>query len=168
MDGSRTDSGKRLVRFDICAVGRLRAGPELDLFSDYVGRFDKTGRALGFGPLKLNEVDGKRNQGRKNESDQLERSAPVGTVLCALDERGKTLTSPEFASQVSRWQDHGRSGITFLIGGADGIAPGLVAKADLTLSFGKMVWPHMLARVMLAEQLYRVATIMANKPYHRI
>ena len=85
-----------------------------------------------------------------------------------LDERGKTLSSPELATQLAQWRDTGRQDAAFVIGGADGIGPGLRARADLAISFGRMVWPHMLVRVMLAEQLYRAATILAGSPYHRI
>ncbi|TMV53266.1 23S rRNA (pseudouridine(1915)-N(3))-methyltransferase RlmH, partial [Thioclava sp. BHET1] len=84
-----------------------------------------------------------------------------------LDERGKLLSSPDFADQMARWRDSGRQELAFVIGGADGIAPELRARADFSLSFGKMVWPHMLARVMLTEQIYRAATILAGSPYHR-
>jgi len=78
------------------------------------------------------------------------------------------VNSPEFARLLARWRDEGRTGAAFLIGGADGLAPDLVARADLRLSFGRMVWPHMLARAMLAEQLYRAASILAGSPYHRV
>jgi 23S rRNA (pseudouridine1915-N3)-methyltransferase len=89
-------------------------------------------------------------------------------VIVALDERGTVMTSPEFSDRLAGWRDAGRGDVTFVIGGADGIAPGLRAQADLALSFGKMVWPHMLARVMLSEQLYRAASILAGSPYHRV
>jgi 23S rRNA (pseudouridine1915-N3)-methyltransferase len=78
------------------------------------------------------------------------------------------MSSPEFAEQVARWRDGGRQDVAFVIGGADGMDAGLRAKADLSISFGAMVWPHMLVRVMLAEQLYRAATILGGGPYHRV
>ncbi|NNJ65820.1 MAG: 23S rRNA (pseudouridine(1915)-N(3))-methyltransferase RlmH, partial [Xanthomonadales bacterium] len=87
--------------------------------------------------------------------------------LIVLDERGRSLTSPQFAAQLADWRDQGRAEACIVIGGADGIAPDLRAKADFQLSFGKMVWPHMLVRVMLTEQLYRAASILAGTPYHR-
>ncbi|NNK77531.1 MAG: 23S rRNA (pseudouridine(1915)-N(3))-methyltransferase RlmH, partial [Litoreibacter sp.] len=87
--------------------------------------------------------------------------------ICTLDERGKVISSPEFSDLLIRWRDSGRSNVTFVIGGADGIAKSLREQADYSLSFGKMVWPHMLARVMLCEQLYRAASIAAKLPYHR-
>ena len=92
---------------------------------------------------------------------------PAGALLAVLDERGRVMTSPEFAAELARWRDAGRQDAAFVIGGADGIAPELRARAGFALSFGKMVWPHMLARAMLAEQLYRAASILSGSPYHR-
>ncbi|NNE88874.1 MAG: 23S rRNA (pseudouridine(1915)-N(3))-methyltransferase RlmH [Silicimonas sp.] len=153
------------MKLKIAAVGRLRAGPEADLVSDYLDRFEKTGRALGLGPVTLQEVDAKRG-GMAAESDLLKKAVSGCSPLCILDERGKMLSSPDFADLLGRWRDQGQTpGI--IIGGADGIDPGLRDKADVAVSFGKMVWPHMMVRVMLAEQLYRAASILAGAPYHR-
>ncbi|MEN9851277.1 MAG: hypothetical protein RL128_1440 [Pseudomonadota bacterium] len=151
----------------LCAVGRLRSGPERDLIADYTQRFDRTGRALSLGPLTEHEVEDKKNAGMAAEAELLARAVPAGAVLVTLDERGKLLTSPEFATQLARWRDAGRQDVAFVIGGADGIDPSLRAKADFSISFGQMVWPHMLVRVMLAEQLYRAANILSGGPYHR-
>ena len=147
-------------------MGRLRTGPEADLTDDYLDRFTKTGRGLGLGPVTTHEVD-TRKGGIATEAQGLTRAIGQANPVCILDERGKTLTSPEFANLLARWRDDGNSEAAFVIGGADGIAPGLRAKADASLSFGKMVWPHLLVRVMLAEQLYRAASILAGSPYHR-
>ncbi len=160
------------MRVHICAVGRLRAGPpERALIDDYLTRFDRTGRALGLGPVNVIEVEDKKGGGMAAEAALLDRAIPKGAVICALDERGgKVMSSPDFAAQLGRWRDDGRGGdLAFLIGGgADGIDPSLRGRADAKLSFGKMVWPHMLARVMLSEQLYRAASILAGSPYHRV
>lgn len=155
------------MKLKIAAVGRLRSGPEADLVSDYLDRFDKTGRALGLGPAMLQEVEAKKG-GMAAEGTLLERATAGCQPLCVLDERGKTLSSPAFAELLAKWRDEGRSEAAFVIGGADGIDPSLRAKADFSLSFGQMVWPHMLVRVMLAEQLYRAASILAGAPYHRV
>ena len=155
------------MRLRICAVGRLRAGAERDLVDDYLARVNRTGRTLGLGPLEISEIDDRKGGGMAGEAALLQRAIPAGNTVCALDERGKTVTSPEFARMLSRWRDQGSNGVSFLIGGADGLEPGLRAGADARLSLGKMVWPHMLARVMLCEQLYRAATILAGSPYHR-
>ncbi|MDP5219774.1 23S rRNA (pseudouridine(1915)-N(3))-methyltransferase RlmH [Ruegeria sp. 2205SS24-7] len=156
------------MRISVCAVGRLRAGPEKDLIDDYLARFDRTGRALGLGPARIIEVEDKKNAGMGAEDALLRKAIPKGGLICTLDERGRTLTSPEFAQRLGNWRDAGRQDVALVIGGADGIDPGLRAAADFSLSFGKMVWPHMLVRVMLAEQLYRAATILSGGPYHRV
>lgn len=156
------------MRLHLCAVGRLRTGPERDLVEDYLQRCDRTGRPLGLGPVSEHEVEDKRGGGMAAEAELLARAVPAGAVLVTLDERGKLLSSPEFAAQLASWRDGGRQDVAFLIGGADGIDPALRAKADLSISFGRMVWPHLLIRVMLAEQLYRAVTILAGSPYHRV
>jgi 23S rRNA (pseudouridine1915-N3)-methyltransferase len=155
------------MRVHICAVGRLRAGPERDLISDYTTRFDRSGRALGLGPLSIVEVEDKKGGGQAAQADLLRRALPRGALICAMDERGSVLTSPKFANKIAGWRDQGCSDLAFLIGGADGIDKSLRAEVDFKLSFGAMVWPHMLARVMLSEQLYRAASILAGAPYHR-
>ena len=156
------------MRIRICAVGRLRAGPEKSLIDDYLKRFDRSGRALGLGPAEVVEVDDRKNAGMGAEAALLRKSVPDGAVICTLDERGKLISSPDFAEKLAGWRDQGRGDLALVIGGADGIDPSLRAEADFSLSFGKMVWPHMLARVMLSEQLYRAATILAGSPYHRV
>lgn len=156
------------MRVHLCAVGRMRAGPERALVDDYTTRFDRSGRALGLGPLTEHEVEDKRGGGMEAEAELLVRAVPNGAVLVVMDERGKLLTSPDFAAQLGKWRDAGRQDVAFVIGGADGIAPGLRARADFAISFGQMVWPHMMVRAMLAEQLYRAATILGGGPYHRI
>ncbi len=155
------------MRVQICAVGRLRKGPERELYDDYLTRFDRTGRALALGPAQLIEVEDKKGGGMAAEAMLLRRAIPDGALICTLDERGKLMSSPGFAAQLGTWRDQGRQDLTFVIGGADGIDSDLQAQADASLSFGKMVWPHMLVRVMLAEQLYRAASILAGGPYHR-
>ena len=155
------------MRLHICAVGRLRAGPERELLDDYLTRFDRTGRALGLAPAAVHEVDDRKGGGMAAEARLLERAIPNGALIVALDERGRLLSSPEFANRLAGWRDQGQGHVAFFIGGADGIDPAMRARADFKLSFGQMVWPHMLARVMLSEQLYRAATILSGSPYHR-
>ena len=155
------------MRVHICAVGRLRAGPEKELIDDYLTRFDRTGRALGLGPARIIEVEDRKGGGMAAEAALLERALPTGALFCVLDERGKVETSPDFAHRLADWRDQGRGDLAFVIGGADGVDETLRARADHALSFGRMVWPHMLVRVMLAEQLYRAASILSGGPYHR-
>ena len=155
------------MRVTIAAVGRLRAGPEADLISDYLTRFDRTGRQLGLGPATIVAVEDRKGGGMAAEAALLRKALPDRAVLCCLDERGRVETSPQFSERLVRWRDDGVSDLCFVIGGADGINPALRADADFSISFGKMVWPHKLVRVMLAEQLYRAASIKTGAPYHR-
>ncbi len=155
------------MRVHIIAVGRLRAGPEKDLVDDYLTRFERSGRALGLGPVRVIEVEDRKGGGMQAEAELLGKAVPDGAVLAMLDERGRVESSPDFAQRLAGWRDQGRGDLALLIGGADGIDPTLRAAADHSISLGKMVWPHMLVRVMLAEQLYRAASIMAGSPYHR-
>jgi len=155
------------MRLRIVAVGRLKDGPERRLISEYLDRFGKTGRSLGLGPAEIVEVEDRKGVGSAAEARLLRRAVPEGAVLLALDERGTEMSSPEFAKRLAGWRDDGRRDLAVLIGGADGLDRALRSEADLVLSFGKMVWPHMLARVMVAEQLYRAATILSGSPYHR-
>lgn len=156
------------MRLHICAVGRLRAGPELVLIDDYLLRFERTGRALNLGPALVHEVEDRKGGGMQAEAGLLARALPDGATVCVLDERGRQIGSPDFAALLAGWRDGGLQDVAFVIGGADGLAPALRGRADASLSFGKMVWPHMLVRVMLAEQIYRAASILAGMPYHRI
>lgn len=156
------------MRLHVCAVGRLRTGPERMLTDDYMQRFNRSARPLGLGPLTEHEVEDRKGGGMAAEADLLARVLPAGAVIVALDERGQTLSSPELAQRIADWRDAGRQDLAFVIGGADGLAPALRDRADLALSFGRLVWPHMLVRVMLAEQIYRAATILSGSPYHRV
>lgn len=155
------------MKIHILAVGRLKAGPEKVLIDDYVARFDRVGRAHGLGPISVHEIDERKARTMADQGAALQAAIPQGAVICALDERGKAMTSPDFAAKLSGWAESGRRDAAFVIGGADGLARDLRDHSDMKMSFGVMVWPHMLVRVMLAEQLYRAATILAGSPYHR-
>ena len=155
------------MRIHICAVGRLRAGPERELLDDYLTRFDRTGRNFGLTIGNLHEVEDKKGGGKAAEARLLRRVIPQNAHLIALDERGKLLSSPDFSKSLASQRDQGCTDLAFVIGGADGLSPDILDAAAEKLSLGKMVWPHMLARVMLAEQLYRAASILAGLPYHR-
>lgn len=154
------------MRLWLCAVGRLRAGPERALVEDYAARLTRAGRPLSLGPLEVREVDA-RGGGAAAEGALLLRAAPDGAQLVALDERGRAMGSPDLARALAGWRDDGARDAAFLIGGADGHGPAVRDAAHLVLSFGPMVWPHALARAMLAEQLYRATSILAGSPYHR-
>lgn len=154
------------MKLHLICVGRLRKGPEKIMVDDYLDRFAKTGRALGLPPVTVSELDA-RGAGQEAEAALIDRALPAGAALIMLDERGAQLTSPDFAARIGAWRDQARD-VALVIGGADGLTPDLRARADLAISFGQMVWPHMLVRVMIAEQLYRAASILAGGPYHRV
>lgn len=156
------------MRLRIAAVGRLRAGPEAELIDDYRTRFDRSGRALSLGPLEITQVEDKKGSRQVVEAELLSAAIPEGAFVVALDERGRVTSSPDFAENLAQWRDAGHRDCVFIIGGADGLTKDLRGRANYTLSFGAMVWPHMLARVMLVEQLYRAATILGGGPYHRV
>lgn len=122
---------------------------------------------MGLGPVQVIEVEDKKGGGKAAEAALLKKALPEGCALVVLDERGKLVKSPEFARKMAGWRDAGQNGLALMIGGADGLDPSLVAQADFSLSLGQMVWPHMLVRVMISEQLYRAASILSNAPYHR-
>lgn len=101
------------------------------------------------------------------EAELLLEAVPAGSVLVALDGRGEDLTSEAFAARLGRWRDDGERAAAFAIGGPEGLGQAVLARAALKLALGRMTWPHMLVRVMLAEQIYRATTILAGHPYHR-
>ena len=147
----------------IAAIGRASRGPERDLYEHYAGRIRW--------PLVLRELEEKRKlpaeQLMRREGELLLAAVPQGAVVAALDGRGTVLDSEAFARRLARWRDESVSDVAFLIGGADGHSEPLLKKASLVVSFGAMTWPHLLARAMLAEQIYRAQQLLAGHPYHR-
>lgn len=159
------------MRLILAAVGRLKDGGERDLYARYAERFDAQGRAVSLGPLKLSELPESRAQTsdlrKQDEAERLLKSCADATVHAVLHERGKLLSSEDFAKWLARQRDAGTKTLAFLIGGPDGHGPAALTGAALQLSLGPMTLPHGLARVVLSEQLYRAATILAGHPYHR-
>ena len=155
------------MRLVIAAVGRLGRGPEADLVADYCARARATGRPLGLAGPDIAEIDERKARDPAAQADRLGAAVPTGAAILALDQRGRALTSEAFAEMLGRLRDTGTPKACFLIGGADGLAPGLRDRADGLIAFGPMVWPHRLVRVMLAEQIYRAVSILAGGPYHR-
>lgn len=147
------------MKLTLVAVGRAR-GPQRDLFDDYTGRLPWR--------MTVHEIDVRAPAAEmtRREGAAIAKHVKDGALIVALDRKGAEWSSEDFAKRLSTWAGQGRD-VTFLIGGADGLASDLLARADAKLSFGPMVWPHLLARVMLAEQLYRASAILARHPYHR-
>jgi 23S rRNA (pseudouridine1915-N3)-methyltransferase len=159
------------MRLVVAAVGRLKRGPERELAGRYFERIVKAGRAVGIRGSTISEFGespARRAPERiSEEAGDLAGEIPDGAAVVALDEHGESLSSEALAQRIGRWRDEGRPALVFLIGGPDGLAPDLVAKADLRLGFGRMTWPHQLVRIMILEQLYRAIAILSGHPYHR-
>ncbi|WP_027487104.1 23S rRNA (pseudouridine(1915)-N(3))-methyltransferase RlmH [Allorhizobium undicola] len=160
------------MRVGIIAVGRLKAGPEKDLVARYLDRFAKAGPACGLDFSRVTELVESRASNtdtrKREEAAEMEKAIPANALLVALDERGKSMDSEEFAAFVGLHKDNGKRDMVLVIGGADGLDPGLRQRADLTLNLGKLTWPHQIVRILLAEQLYRAVTILSGHPYHRV
>jgi 23S rRNA (pseudouridine1915-N3)-methyltransferase len=159
------------MRVVVIAVGRLKQGPERELAERYRERFDDIGRKLGFRGLEIHEIPESRARDATTrmaeEAAAISALLPEKYVLVALDEHGDNVDSAGFARHIGRWRDQSVANSIFVIGGADGLSPELQRKAKLRIAFGSATWPHQMVRVMLLEQIYRAATILAGHPYHR-
>lgn len=122
-------------------------------------------------PVALVELEEKRRlpaaELKSREAGLILAALPAGALLVALDERGAAWTSRDFADRLAAWRDGGAAALAFAIGGADGLGAAVIERADAVMSLGAMTWPHLLARCMLLEQLYRAQQILAGHPYHR-
>ncbi|MGQ0527536.1 MAG: 23S rRNA (pseudouridine(1915)-N(3))-methyltransferase RlmH [Alphaproteobacteria bacterium] len=145
-----------MLKIDIIAAGRMRG----HMFGEASTEYSK--RILW--PLNIIEFDG-RDQ-RDEESKILTNIKP-GAYVIALDERGKDERSTDFAARLGKLQDSAESQVQFVIGGADGLTDAVREKSRLTMGLGARTWPHILARLMLLEQIYRAQQILAGHPYHR-
>ncbi|WP_420412350.1 23S rRNA (pseudouridine(1915)-N(3))-methyltransferase RlmH [Roseibium sp.] len=160
------------MRFSLICIGRMKAGADKDLFDRYLDRARKAGRALGVTDVTITELPESRDQRAEDrkaeEAKAILQAVPSGAKLVVLDENGKNLTSPAFSGRLETWKDDGIPDIVFAIGGADGHGQEMLARADLKLALGAMTWPHQIARILLAEQIYRAITIQSGHPYHRV
>jgi 23S rRNA (pseudouridine1915-N3)-methyltransferase len=150
------------MRFLILAVGRQKAGPLKELEQLYSGRITL--------PLVIREVEERRKltpaELKAREAELVLEAVPKGALIVALDGRGEAFSSAAFAQRIASWREAGND-VAFIIGGADGLAESVLQKAKLVLSLGLMTWPHLLARSMLLEQIYRAQQILSGHPYHR-
>jgi 23S rRNA (pseudouridine1915-N3)-methyltransferase len=159
------------LKLILAAIGRLKAGPERELFDRYAKRAAALAGGVGVSGFTVREFDEARartvEERRAAEARALSEAAGRDTFVCALDERGLGVTSAAWAAEIVRVRDSGRAAYAVVIGGPDGLDPELRAAARSTIAFGALTWPHQLVRVMAAEQIYRCFTIMAGHPYHR-
>lgn len=158
------------MRLSIHVVGRMKSGPERELADRYLDRLSKSGPSIGLefsGVTEIAESRARSTDERKREEAASLDNHRKDAVLFLLDERGKNPTSEDLAARIGELRDSGRKHVVFAIGGPDGHDAAIRSSADLVLSFGAQTWPHQLVRVMLAEQLYRVSTILSGHPYHR-
>lgn len=152
------------MRVHLIAIGKMQRGPEYDLIDAYKARLPW--------PFEVREIELKRphkdtETRKQQEAERLMDAIPPGAAIVALDERGKALSSRVFASRIDTWQAEGQKDLALVIGGADGLADSIRSKAHLVLGLGALTWPHMLVRVLVAEQMYRAWSILAGHPYHR-
>ena len=152
------------MRLSLLAVGQMRGADEAALYDIYAKRIAQSGRQIGLDGLHAREV--------KDQSGANERLATLMTerrnaLIVTLDETGKTLSSRQLAGQIGDWRDGGESELLFVLGAADGLSDTIRQSGAMSLSLGAMTWPHMLARVLLVEQLYRSISILSGHPYHR-
>ena len=160
------------MQLSIIAIGQMRGADELPLVEDFHRRIEASGRQLGISSLSFLELRAKRGLtgGEKKRSENAliaDALARRNGPLIVLDEAGKSLTSRAFTDRLQGWIERGDSDVTFVIGGAEGLDDKIRARADMVLSFGPMTWPHMLARVLLCEQIWRSVSILTRHPYHR-
>ena len=151
------------MKITIVTVGRMKKGSEKDLWDLYAKRLKWS--------LVLKEVEEKNAFGsqeiKRKEAELLFSKVPKGAFLIAMDQSGLLLSSPGFAKKISFWQDSGIRDLAIVVGGSEGLDQTVIDKANLTIAMGKMTWPHMLARILLLEQIYRAQCILGNHPYHK-
>ncbi len=159
------------MKLVILCVGRLKGEAERDIVARYLQRFAALSRQLGFGEAAVIELSESRaadaSARKRDEAARLMKKTPADGIAFALDEGGLLLSSAGFAERLGEVRDRGARNLCFAIGGPDGLDPEYVRRADLAVSFGRMTMPHGLVRAILAEQLYRAATILSGHPYHR-
>ena len=159
------------MRLLVAAIGRLKQGPERELVERYRKRAADTGRSIGLRDIEIVEI--RESRAREADKRMIEESIALANVIpdraaiVALDATGDNLGSAGFAECIKRWRAAQRPAVAFLIGGADGMAPGLRVRAELRIAYGAATWPHQMVRIMLLEQIYRAATILSGHPYHR-
>ncbi|WP_417451185.1 23S rRNA (pseudouridine(1915)-N(3))-methyltransferase RlmH [Kordiimonas sp.] len=152
------------MQLSIIAIGRMQRGPEQQLVDEYLKRLPWKSSVT---EIEIKKQAANAEERKAREAERLLAAVPDGAALIVLDERGRALNSRAFANRIDEWQVAGYNTVAVIIGGADGLHESIHARADLKLGFGTLTWPHMLVRVLLAEQMYRAWSINAGHPYHR-
>lgn len=159
------------MQVGIFAIGRMKKGAETDLIDRYCERFSRSATSLGLTFSGVHEIVESRASSaalrQAEEAEKLTTAVTSGGYFIALDERGKTMSSTEFAALIERQKNSGTRQLIIAIGGPDGLSEAIRQRADQLISFGRMTWPHQIVRILLAEQLYRATTILSGHPYHR-
>lgn len=159
------------MKLKISAIGKLKSGPEQELFSRYLKRAQAFGGQLGFPSIIHQEYPESRNTSvqirKQQECELLFPIENKNTALMVFDENGKDFTSTRFANLLAHQRDQGNKELIMTLGGPDGLDQKLLNNAKYSVRFGPMTWPHQIARILLVEQLYRAMTILAGHPYHR-
>lgn len=159
------------MRLTLIGVGRLKSGPERELFDRYFKRLGDMARSQGISEVELREIE--EGRARRPQDRQAEEArailavAPKGAWLALLDERGAAMTSAQWAAEIGKARDGAVPAYAVVVGGPDGLDASLRTQARTILSFGAMTWPHQLVRAMASEQLYRALSILGGHPYHR-
>lgn len=160
------------MRLSILAIGKMKKGPETDLLARYLERAQKTGAQLGISGPDLTEWSESREtqvgKRKEQEAKLILGAKNQSGLMIALDENGKDFSSQDLAKYLDEKRNNAIPEIAFVLGGPDGHGPHILNTADLKLRMGRMTWPHQLARVMIAEQIYRAITILNGHPYHRV
>lgn len=154
----------------ILAIGRERNAAAIELYQSYIKRIQNMGRKLGWHSITTTELRAPKNNHKQQEATALR--AHIANIkgqkwIVALDEHGIQMTSAQFARQLADWQIQNMTQIIFVLGGANGLEQSFIDDGDMIFALGRMTWPHLLIRIMLAEQLWRSVSILANHPYHR-
>ncbi|VAV86658.1 LSU m3Psi1915 methyltransferase RlmH [hydrothermal vent metagenome] len=151
----------------LLVCGKCKPGPETDLLRDYLSRAKKAGRSLGVSDVLCREISPKTGTSNQQIGALALRASSADTRRIVLDETGKQMTSQQLAKTLNQWREQGVAEICLLVGPADGWSADVRRQADIMLGFGKLTWPHKLAQIMAAEQIYRAISILVGSPYHR-
>ncbi len=159
------------MRLILIGVGRLKAGPERELFARYLSRARAIARNAGISTVDCIEIDEAHartaDERRRDEAVALKARLTAGALVIALDERGASVTSTTFSATVGRARDNAAPAVVLAVGGPDGLDEGFRTSAAMCFAFGAATLPHQLVRVLVAEQVYRALTILTGHPYHR-